>query len=130
MWDAKTTGTNVNIRESADTSSKIKGTIRNKGTSIEVDVSGASDWLYVEYGDIKGYISAQYVHVLYGNGGCYVSVNDWLNIRQKPSTSSTALYRMYNDDAMTYLYSENGWSRVSSENGTGWAASQYIFRAA
>ena len=128
-FDAKTTGTSVNIREEPSTNSKVVATIRAKGTNITVHtLSDTFDWMYVEYGNHTGYISSQYVEVLMGYNECSVNITSGaLNIRQTPSKSSKVLYTMKNGAGMTYLGSYNGWKCVSCSKGTGWAYGDYIF---
>lgn len=129
MFSAKTTGSYVNIRASASTSSDIVGKINTKGTSITVTPdTDHLDWMGVQYGSISGYISSQYVEVLDGNGDCYVNITKGvLNIRQTPSTKAKILYTKNKDEAMCYVGSYNGWKCVSCSDGTGWASGEYIF---
>lgn len=52
-------GNNVNIRQSASTSSKSLGKL-NKGVRVEI-LSSTNGWYRIKWGNITGYISAQYV---------------------------------------------------------------------
>ena len=85
-------GDNVNIRESASTSSKSLGKL-NKGTRVQI-LSSTNGWYKIKWGNITGFMSSQYVikdsaktnEIAIFKVG-YIKVNTSLNVRKSPSTS-------------------------------------------
>lgn len=128
-FNATTTGTYINIRETASTSGTVLGkTGGQKGESCQVgyDGSGDGEFLKVKYGNISGYIAARYVAVEARYPATVNISSGVLNIRQKPTTSSTILYTVQKNATVNYVASSNGWHMVSTSSGTGWALDDYI----
>lgn len=56
-----------------------------------------------------------------------VSVNGTLNVRKGPSTKYEIITRVYNNDTVDILESNNGWYKIKTKNNTiGWSSSKYI----
>ncbi|WP_062237681.1 SH3 domain-containing protein [Fictibacillus sp. FJAT-27399] len=49
-----------------------------------------------------------------------------LNVRSKPSTSSSIIDKLKKDAAVTIKAESNGWSQVTLKKGTGWVSSKYL----
>lgn len=128
-FDATTTGTYINIRETASTSGAIIGSTggqTGEACEVEYDGTGAGDFLKVKYNNLTGYIAARYVAVEARYPASVNISSGVLNIRQKPSTSSSILYTVRPNTTVNYVTTQGDWRMVSTNQGTGWAAKQYI----
>ena len=86
-------------------------------------------WLWVDYGPHSGYVCARYICGVNGKEECNATVADpkGVNLRLLPSTSSTRLYGLGQDENLTILdTSVAGWYRVATLHGTGWVAADYV----
>lgn len=86
-------------------------------------------WLWVDYGPHSGYVCARYICGVNGKEECNATVADpkGVNLRLLPSTSSTRLYGLGQDENLTILdTSVAGWYRVATSHGTGWVAADYV----
>lgn len=119
----------LNLRSTCSTSSSSPIQIPN-GTSIVVEtVSGQHAWFATSYGGHDGYVVAEFVAISSDGGTCTVSTSSGsLNIRKTPSTSAAVLFTAAKNSTLRLLDidSVNGWFRVSSSEGTGWASSDYL----
>lgn len=127
-FNAYVIGGGLNMRASCSTSSTRKTQIPT-GTAIVVNiVPDEPEWFATTYNGYSGFVVAQYVAITADGGECIPNVENSLNIRKKPVSGATRLYSAYPDDTLRLLdcNSVDGWYRVSSANGTGWAMSEFL----
>ena len=126
-------GNNVNIRQSASTSSKSLGKL-NKGVRVEI-LSSTNGWYRIKWGNITGYISAQYVtkdsaspkETAFIKAG-YVKVQTNLNVRKSASTSSASLGKLTNGTKVDIVAqtTDKKWYKIKYNGGYGYVSCDYI----
>lgn len=114
----------LNLRADATTESTVLG---KYGWGTEVQVLGISgDWSYVEVGGQTGYMYSKYL----GSEGAtsvtkYVATNSrGLNLRNAPGGDIVTSFPR--GTQVTVLSTDNGWSKVSVGDHTGYMASQWL----
>ena len=123
--NAVITGNVVNVRETADTSSKVLIKLP-KGTVVSV-IKTSNNWYNINYDNLEGWISGEYISVKEANLGTGVVTVEVLNLRSKPNTSSDVVSKLKQNDKVTLLERSGEWYKVKTSNGDiGWASSEYI----
>lgn len=127
-FNATVIGGALNLRSTCSTSSTRLTQIPNDTAIVVEIVEDQPEWFSTSYGGYTGFVVAQYVAITADGGECTPNVTNYLNVRKTTSTSSTSLYKAYPSDSLRLLdyTSVDGWYRVSSANGTGWAVSDYL----
>ena len=82
-------------------------------------------WYYIESGDVKGYVLGEFLYTgdealaMVPKVGRYVIkvTCDTLNVREKPSKSSTVLFQISKGEELEVEGVENGWVEVSVDVG-------------
>lgn len=54
------------------------------------------------------------------------NVNDYVNIRRKPTTQSAVTGKLYKNGVVTILQKKNGWYQITSGNAKGWVKADYL----
>lgn len=126
----------VNIREDATTDSKILGKLYKDNAAHILKTKG--DWLYIESGNVTGYVKAEYVKSgltedeLVQYGALTATVNtDGLNVRDKASTDSKRVDVVYRGEEYPVLKQKDDWVKVNIEddNVKGFVKSEYVIIA-
>ncbi len=131
----------VNMRASATTSS---GIVKVVGKNDSVTVLGENNgWYKVSYGGEEGYISKAYISLtetpaapteptepetgdtLY-NEAVKGAATERVNMRQKPTTSSSILKVIAEDQSVSILGENGGWYKVSASGREGYISKSYI----
>ncbi|MGN0311397.1 MAG: SH3 domain-containing protein [Lachnospiraceae bacterium] len=120
----------VNVRAKASKDSKVKGKLYNKNVATILSVEDG--WYKIESGNLRGYVSADYVVV--GNGEALKSAGDkyakvttqTLRVRKKASTESEIIGLVPQDEDILVLDEKEGWVKVSIEEGDGWVSTDYV----
>lgn len=94
-------GDNINVREAADTDSKIVGKMNDGAVAVVNSTDG--DWLNITSGDVTGYVKAEFVKTgneAYDYAKDYYDITgavteDGVNIRKEASTSSDIIAAAY-----------------------------------
>ena len=94
-------GDNINVREAADTDSKIVGKMNDGAVAVVNSTDG--DWLNITSGDVTGYVKAEFVksgNEAYDYGKDFYDITgavteDGVNIRKEASTSSDIIAAAY-----------------------------------
>lgn len=129
----KTSGTSLNVRRSASTSSSVLGTLSN-GTQVEI-VETLSGWYKIKYGSSYGYVSSSYISMTQSSGGSTTPSNQTayiktsgvsLNVRKSSSTSSTILGSLSNGSQITIVETLSGWYKIKYGSGYGYVSSSYV----
>ena len=94
-------GDNINVREAADTDSKIVGKMNDGAVAVVNSTDG--DWLNITSGDVTGYVKAEFVKTgneAYDYAKDFYDITgavteDGVNIRKEASTSSDIIAAAY-----------------------------------
>lgn len=123
--NAVITGNVVNVRETADTSSKVLIKLP-KGTIVSV-IKTSNNWYNIIYDNLEGWISGEYISVKEASLGTGVVTVEVLNLRSKPNTSSDVVSKLKQNDKVTLLERSGEWYKIkTSGSDIGWASSEYI----
>lgn len=123
----------VNIRKKANTESKIVGKLYKNNAAHILKTKG--DWLYIESGNVKGYVKAEYVKSgltedeLAEYGTVTATVNtDGLNVRAKASTDAKRVDVIYMGESYPVLKQKKNWVKLNIEDDQvkGYVKSEYV----
>ena len=120
----------VYVRKQPTTDSKAMGKLYKK--NVGTVLSEENGWYKIESGNLRGYVSADYVVV--GNGSAlakagtrFATVNtETLRVRKKASTESEILGLVPGGEDVVVLDEKEGWVKVSIEEGKGWVSTDYV----
>ncbi len=121
-----TGGANLNVRQSASTSSVILDKLADNAYLSIIRSNG--NWYYVEYKEGKfGYVSKDYVNQISSNAQQVDTGGANLNARSGPSTSYYIMDKISDKDYVVVLSSSNGWAKVLFEgNKIGYVSTDYL----
>jgi uncharacterized protein YgiM (DUF1202 family) len=121
-----TSGSNLNIRSSASTSSSIKAQVKNNSYLTIYSTSG--NFYYVEYKDgYFGYVHKSYVDVVSSNVKKVSTAGGNLNVRYGPAMSYVAFDSVVNNDYVIVLSDKGVFSNILFEgNKTGYVNDSYL----
>lgn len=127
----------VNIRQQPNESAEILGKLE-AGSTITVNGSTADGWSQVDYNGTVGYVKSEYLsseaqsaqEPADGSGpapGSTVNLTNTINIRSSMSETASKVGVAYAGDSVTVEmnYAE-GWSKVTWNNKTGYAKTEFI----
>jgi len=121
------TSTVLNFREAPSTSSDV---LKKLADSSRVCVIGEEDgWYKAVYNGVTGYVSAEYIELqpimnIYP-GGAKISVSA-LNIREKPTTESDVIGKLYKDSIVEIIGINNGWYKIAVDGIRGYISSEFV----
>lgn len=121
------TGSVVNLRSEASTSSTIVGKAYQGEKYLVAAVSGS--WYRVVVGDQLAYLHGDYVRAEAGSsaGTTGTVTGSVVNVRAGAATYHARVAQLKKGDRVTVLASEDGWYRISTENGQlGYVSADYI----
>lgn len=123
----------LNIREENNTESEILGKLYKNSAAHILETK--DDWYYIESGNVKGYVKAEYVKCglekeelnTYGTLTATVKC-DGLNVREKEDTESNRVDVIYNAEKYPVLSQSKEWVKLNLEddNITGYVKSEYV----
>lgn len=131
----------VNLRETASTTGKIAGTLKN-GETLKRTATGANGWSKLSYNGKTVYAVTSYLTTdlsykppVTEPADGFTAVNEQVtaksetNLRSVPSSSdpSTIVYTLKNGETATRIgVSQSGWSKLSWNGKTVYAVSSYL----
>lgn len=122
------TVSSVNLRASASSEAELIGTI--PGTACITVLKAGTDWSYVRYEGMTGYVFAKYItdkEPLVSLGVRYINTQvDPLALRDQPSTSGKLLTRMDRGETVTLLKHLGDWCLVQYGQQQGYCATRYL----
>lgn len=126
----------VNLRAEPDVDSEVLGKLYNNGaaTILETVNDAAGEvWYRIESGSVTGYVKAEYVIVgdealIRAVSTRYATVTTTtLFVRTEPGVAASILTMLpEGDDVVIYDELEDGWMRVSTEEGLGYIYGEYV----
>ncbi len=122
----------VNIRSIPSTDGEIVGKLYNN--SVGVLVSEEDDWYKMKSGNVEGYVKAEYFEtgdkakkIADEVGDRIATVNtETLRVRMEASLDAGILGLVPGGEELTVLEVENGFAKVSIEEGDGWVSMDYV----
>lgn len=121
------TGSVVNLRSEASTSSTIIGKAYQGEKYLVSAVSGS--WYRVVFGDQLAYLHGDYVRAetVSSAGTTGTVTGSVVNVRAGAATYHARVAQLQKGDKVTVLSSEDGWYRISMDNGQlGYVSADYI----
>jgi len=127
----------VNLREQPTTESEVLGKLYANSAAAILEVvqdEAGEEWYKINSGSVKdGYVKAEYVVVgdeelIRQVSTRYASVKTTtLFVRKEPGTDSPVLTMLPDgDDVVVLEEGENGWHKVSTEEGDGYVSDEYV----
>lgn len=121
-------GSSVNLRQGPATTTSIVGKVVEGDNLISYGKTDDGLWYKVKFADTQGYIFAEYVtsdeDKIRGEG----TINDGVNFRKSPSTSSEILATLPKNSKVTITGSEGEWYKVMADGQEGWVVARCVDR--
>ena len=122
----------VNVRQEPDTESEILGKLYDKSAATVLETT-EDGWYRITSGNVNGYVKAEYVVVgdeeLARSVGTRLATvtTTTLFVRTAPTTEATVLTMLPDgDDVVVTDESTEGWAKVSTADGDGYVALDYV----
>lgn len=125
----------VNIRNTPGTDGEIVGKLYNNSVGILIAKDG--DWYQMKSGNVEGYVKAEYFKsgdeakkIADEVGNKVATVNtETLKVRSEADLEATVLGLVAGGEELSVLDEENGFVKVSIEEGDGWVSEDYVILA-
>ncbi len=122
----------VNIRREPNTEAEIVGKLYNNSVGTLIATEG--DWYQMKSGSVEGYVKAEYFktgdearQIADAVGDRIATVNtQTLRVRCEPSLDAPVLGLIGQGEELTVLDEQNGFVKVSIEEGDGWTSTDYV----
>ena len=122
----------VNIRSEANEESEILGKLYDKSVGTYIEEKG--EWIQIESGSVKGYVSAEYVltgeeaKIRADEAGARLAevTTTTLKVREEATTDSDVLGLIPCGDTLSVKEEVDGWIKVSIEEGEGYVSTDYL----
>ncbi len=129
------TATSLNVRSGPSTSNRVIGSLK-QNDKVEV-ISESNGWSKVKYSGKEGYVSSTYLKDSDGGntGGGSENPNPSnskivtatsLNVRSGPSTSSSKIGSLRQNEVVEVISESNGWSKIKFNGKEGYVSSDYL----
>ena len=122
----------VNVRQEPDTESEILGKLYDKSAATVLETT-EDGWYRITSGNVNGYVKAEYVVVgdeeLARSVGTRLATvtTTTLFVRTEPTTEAKVLTMLPDgDDVVVTDESTEGWAKVSTAEGDGYVALDYV----
>ena len=122
----------VNVRQEPDTESEILGKLYDKSAATVLETT-EDGWYRITSGNVNGYVKAEYVVVgdeeLARSVGTRLATvtTTTLFVRTEPTTEAKVLTMLPDgDDVVVTDESTEGWTKVSTADGDGYVALDYV----
>lgn len=122
----------VNVRQEPDTESEILGKLYDKSAATVLETT-EDGWYRITSGNVNGYVKAEYVVVgdeeLARSVGMRLATvtTTTLFVRTEPTTEAKVLTMLPDgDDVVVTDESTEGWAKVSTADGDGYVALDYV----
>lgn len=125
----------VNIRNTPGTDGEIVGKLYNNSVGTLIAKDG--DWYQMKSGNVEGYVKAEYFKsgdeakkIADEVGNKVATVNtETLKVRSEADLEATVLGLVPGGEELSVLDEENGFVKVSIEEGDGWVSEDYVILA-
>ena len=124
----RTTST-VNLRSEPSTSASVVSRV-NADASVEVTAHDPAGWSRVRVGGSSGYIRSDFLRLPVGNTPPTFRTTSGVNIRANPATDASVLDTVERGTSVEVLqHNPDAWSRVRSNDITGYIRSDFLTRS-
>ena len=125
----------VNIRNTPGTDGEIVGKLYNNSVGILIAKDG--DWYQMKSGNVEGYVKAEYFKsgdeakkIADVVGNTFATDNpETLKVTRDADLDATVLGLVPGGEELSVLDEENGFVKVSIEEGDGWVSEDYVILA-
>lgn len=121
-------GSTVNLRKEPSTDSSVLGKVVEGDNLVSEGLTEDKKWHKVKFGDISGYVFAEYVtediSKITGEG----KINDGVNFRKEPSTESEIISTIPADADITIIGTEADWYKIVYNGEEGWIVARCVDR--
>ena len=131
-WETAEMNHYVNVRQEPDTESEILGKLYDKSAATVLETT-EDGWYRITSGNVNGYVKAEYVVVgdeeLARSVGTRLATvtTTTLFVRTEPTTEAKVLTMLPDgDDVVVTDESTEGWAKVSTADGDGYVALDYV----
>lgn len=119
----------LRVRESASTSARVLGTMRN-GTTFDI-ISKSGSWYEIKFNGTSGYVHGDYVKEITSSSavstkGKVYNVSTNLRVRSGASTSSAILGYVTNNTEVSIVGTEGEWYKIQYNSGYGYVHKDYV----
>ncbi|WP_460376157.1 SH3 domain-containing protein, partial [Paraclostridium bifermentans] len=129
------TATSLNVRSGPSTSNGVIGSLK-QNDKVEV-ISESNGWSKIKFNGREGYVSSTYLKDSDGGntGGGSENPNPSnnkivtatsLNVRSGPSTSSSKIGSLRQNEVVEVISESNGWSKIKFNGKEGYVSSDYL----
>ena len=129
------TATSLNVRSGPSTSNGVIGSLK-QNDKVEV-ISESNGWSKIKFNGKEGYVSSTYLKDADGGnaGGGSENPNPSnnkivtatsLNVRSGPSTSSSKIGSLRQNEVVEVISESNGWSKIKFNGKEGYVSSDYL----
>lgn len=122
------TGSSVNLRQGPTTMASVVGKVVEGDNLVSYGKTDDGLWYKVKFADTEGYIYAEYVttdtNKILGEG----TINDGVNFRKEPSTSSEIISTLTINSKITIIGSEGEWYKVVINDQEGYVVARCVDR--
>ncbi len=131
------TATSLNVRSGPSTSNSVIGSLK-QNDKVEV-ISESNGWSKVKFSGKEGYVSSAYLKDSNGGntgggsenpnptpGKTKVVTATSLNVRSGPSTSSSKIGSLRQNEVVEVISESNGWSKIKFNGKEGYVSSDYL----
>ncbi|WP_148551110.1 SH3 domain-containing protein [Paraclostridium bifermentans] len=129
------TATSLNVRSGPSTSNGVIGSLK-QNDKVEV-ISESNGWSKIKFNGKEGYVSSTYLKDSDGGntGGGSENPNPSnnkivtatsLNVRSGPSTSSSKIGSLRQNEVVEVISESNGWSKIKFNGKEGYVSSDYL----
>ncbi|MDV8110457.1 SH3 domain-containing protein [Bacillus sp. BAU-SS-2023] len=129
------TATSLNVRSGPSTSNGVIGSLK-QNDKVEV-ISESNGWSKIKFNGKEGYVSSAYLKDSDGGntGGGSENPNPSnnkivtatsLNVRSGPSTSSSKIGSLRQNEVVEVISESNGWSKIKFNGKEGYVSSDYL----
>jgi len=121
------TANSVNVRETPSISDDNIITQVDKGTKVNI-VSVKSDWTKVQYDNVTGWVSNDFIKSTNSVLGTGVVTASVLRVRSSADTSAdNVIDNLQKGDVVTVILQSGDWYKVKTSDGTvGWVSNDYV----
>ena len=129
------TATSLNVRSGPSTSNSVIGSLK-QNDKVEV-ISESNGWSKIKFNGKEGYVSSTYLKDSDGGntGGGSENPNPSnnkivtatsINVRSGPSTSSSKIGSLRQNEVVEVISESNGWSKIKFNGKEGYVSSDYL----
>ena len=129
------TATSLNVRSGPSTSNGVIGSLK-QNDKVEV-ISESNGWSKIKFNGKEGYVSSTYLKDSDGGntgGGSEnpnpsnnkIVTSTSLNVRSGPSTSSSKIGSLRQNEVVEVISESNGWSKIKFNGKEGYVSSDYL----